>query len=538
MTEVAMAPTAAEIDRWVAEKVWRTDNLLHVLDAHASAHGDRLAVADQHRRLSYREFADRTAALAAWLVGLGLPAGAVVAVQSPSNATIPLMHFACDRADLTFLPLSDAWREREIGHLLERSGARVVVVPPDRDDVRYSAMIAGLRADLPALEVVASFGPGASVDLDEVMLRPARHRGTGLATQSLPRMCMVTSGTSGFPKISLYSDDNLWFFLSVYRETLGVGEQPEVFAGIAPANTGSTGYLFPVLTPLLFGSSSVMLEHWNPVAALDLLAEEGASVAVAVPTQLIKMLDVAKRRGMRLPALRVLSNAGAPMPPDVAAEIDATLGQVLPMYGATDGGVPTMTTVDDPPGKRHRSVGRPLPHTELRIGEGAGSEVGEIHWRNPIKSYGYLNDAAQTAAAFTPEGLYRSGDLGRVDEDGYLHVVGRVKDLIIRGGQNISPREIEDVVVEMAEVLEVAALGVPDPVYGERVCLCVVPTGPLTLDRVAAHLRTRGLAEFMVPERFEVFDEFPTNSGGKVSKVDLRALVLARAAPNPEEAVR
>ncbi|WP_345412965.1 class I adenylate-forming enzyme family protein [Pseudonocardia xishanensis] len=534
-----MAPTQAEIDRWVAEKVWRTDSLLHALDAHAAADGDRLAVADQHRRLSYREFADRTAALAAWLVGLELPAGSVVAVQSPSNAHIPLMHFACNRADLTFLPLSDAWREREIGHLLRRSEARVVVIPPDRDDVGYSGMIAGMRAELPDVDVVASFGSGAAVDLDEVMLRPERHWGTGLASQSLPRMCMVTSGTSGFPKISLYSDDNLWFFLSAYRQTLGA-DGPEVFAGIAPANTGSTGYIFPVLTPLLFGSSCVMLEHWNPVAALELLADEAVAVAVAVPTQLIKMLDIAKRRRVDLPALRVLSNAGAPMPPEVAAEIDSALGcAVLPMYGATDGGVPTMTTVADPPEKRYRSVGRPLPHTELRIGDGDESQVGEIRWRNPIKTYGYLNDDEQTSAAFTSAGLYRSGDLGRVDEDGYLHIVGRAKDLIIRGGQNISPREIEDVVVEMAEVLEAAALGVPDAIYGERVCLCVVPTaeGP-TLEQVAAHLRARGLAEFMVPERFEVFDEFPSNSGGKVSKADLRALVLARAANRPEGAVR
>ncbi|MFD2421884.1 class I adenylate-forming enzyme family protein [Amycolatopsis pigmentata] len=513
------AVTDAEIRELTDSGVWRSEKLYHVLDENAARHGDRLAVADGHRRLTYRQFADATQLLAGWLSGLGLPPGSVVAVQSRSSALIPLMHFACDRADLTFLPLSDAWRSREIGHLLKKSAARVFISPPDSEHFSYSGMMAELRGELPDLDVVA-----VSTSLDEIVAGSTPIRGSHQASPNEPRMCMVTSGTSGLPKISLYTDNNLWYFLTTYVRTLEQ-DGPEVFVNLAPANTGSTGYLFPILTPLLFGSTSVMLEHWNPVVALDLMEREKVAVAVAVPTQVIKLLDVAKNRRIDLSTLRGVTTAGAPLAPEVAAEVERAFGcKILPMYGATDGGVPAFTTVSDPAEKRYVSVGKIIPNTEFRL-----SAEGEVQWRNPIKTLGYFNDDTQTEAAFTPDGLYRSGDLGKLDEDGYLRIVGRAKDLIIRGGQNISPREIEDVVVGMEDIAEAAVVGIPDAVYGERVCLCVVPKEPgLPLDRVAGYLRDRGLPEFMIPERMVEFPEFPVNSGGKVSKVDLRASVLER----------
>ncbi|TMU98144.1 MULTISPECIES: class I adenylate-forming enzyme family protein [unclassified Streptomyces] len=527
--------TDAEIQKLTTSGIWRTENLFQVLDENAARHGERLAVADAHRRLTYREFAEQTQLLAGWLSGLRLARGSVVAVQTRSSTLIPLMHFACDRADLTFLPLSDAWRSREVGHLLRQSRARVFIVPPDTKDFSYAEMISELRGDLPELEVVASAEEGSTgISVEEIVSRSSQFRGSPLASPNEPRMCMVTSGTSGLPKISLYTDNNLWYFLSTYVRTLE-STGTEVFANLAPANTGSTGYLFPVLTPLLFGSTCVMLEHWNPITALELLEREKVNVAVAVPTQVIKLLDVARDRQVDLSPLRAITTAGAPLPPEVAEEAERALGcRILPMYGATDGGVPAFTTVSDPAEKRYSTVGKIIPHTQFRIATADGSvaeggSAGEVQWRNPIKTLGYLNDDSQTQAAFTPDGLYRSGDLGKLDDEGYLRIVGRAKDLIIRGGQNVSPREIEDIVVGMEEVVEAAVLGLSDPVYGERVCLCVVPKGPgLTLERVAAYLQERGLPKFMIPEHFMEFSEFPLNSGGKVSKGDLRTLVLER----------
>lgn len=527
--------TADEVERLVHSGVWRSASLFHVLDENALRFPDRLAVADQHRRYTYGAFAAATRVLARWLIDLDLPRGAVVALQTTSSALIPLVHFGCDRADLTFLPMSDAWREREVGHLLARSRAQVYIGSADTDEISFTGMVEKLRPALPDLRVVIAL-EGGERSIDDILRTGDEHPGLASATPNDARMCMVTSGTSGLPKISLYTDNNLWFFMSTYIDTLHM-DGPEVFANLAPASTGSTGYLFPVLAPLLFGSSCVMLEHWNPVRALELLGRERVTVAVAVPTQIIKMLDVVRTAPVELPCLRAITQAGAPLPPDVASRVDETFGcRVMPLYGATDGGVPSMTTSEDPADKRHHTVGRIVPQTELRIVDEDGKTTaagvpGEVQWRNPMKTLGYLNDDEQTAGAFTADGLYRSGDLGVLDDEGYLRIVGRAKDVIIRGGQNISPREIEDVVVELDTVVEAAAIGLPDPVYGERVCLCVVPAdgSVVTLESVGAHLRHRGLSAFMIPERLELFDQLPSNSGGKTSKPELRTLVTLRA---------
>ena len=155
-------------------------------------------------------------------------------------------------------------------------------------------------------------------------------------------------------------------------------------------------------------------------------------------------------------------------------------------------------------------------------------------WRNPTKSFGYLNDPERTDAMYWDDGYYRSGDLGVVDEEGYLRIVGRAKDVIIRGGQNISPREVEEHIAAEPSVAEVALVGIPDPVYGERACACVVlrPGASLDLDGLVGFLTGREVATHKLPERLELFDELPKSAGAKVSKVELRALVVARLGPS------
>jgi non-ribosomal peptide synthetase component E (peptide arylation enzyme) len=295
--------------------------------------------------------------------------------------------------------------------------------------------------------------------------------------------------------------------------------------------------VFPVLAPLLHGASSVLVEHWSAPLALELLQREAATLATAVPTQLIKMLQDPALAEHDYTSLRVFNNAGAPLAPQAAMEVERVFGcTIQTVYGASDGGVPVMTRVSDPPEKRFTTVGRTLPATELRIAAPdmaalPPGEVGEVLWRNPTKTFGYLNDAERTDSMFWDDGFYRSGDLGVVDEDGYLRIVGRAKDVIIRGGQNLSPREIEEVIATEPNVSEVAVVGIPDPVYGERACACVVlrAGGSLSLDGLSRFLAAHDLVKYKWPERLELFTELPKSAGAKVSKVELRAAVLARA---------
>ena len=198
--------------------------------------------------------------------------------------------------------------------------------------------------------------------------------------------------------------------------------------------------------------------------------------------------------------------------------------------------MPTLTFVDDDDAHRLGSVGRVLPHSECRLVDEQmqdvqAGEAGEVIWRNPTKSFGYLNNPEQDEQMWWGDGWYRSGDLGIFDADGYLHIVGRRRDMIIRGGLNVSPREIEDYARKHPAVSDVAVVGYADPVYGERIAACIVlnPGRELTLAELDRFLRDEGLGSHKVPDRLELFDDFPRNSGAKISKLDLRDELIARS---------
>jgi acyl-CoA synthetase (AMP-forming)/AMP-acid ligase II len=338
--------------------------------------------------------------------------------------------------------------------------------------------------------------------------------------------------------MSQWTDNNLSFLLRDYAGAVGMGPG-DVAAAIAPANTGATGYLFPVLAPLLCGAGAVLLEDWEPAAALDLLEAERATHAAAIPTQLVRMLQDPRIGARDFSAVRVITSAGAPLTPDTAQQTEETFGcAVTTVYGSTDGGVITVTRTTDPVAKRRTTVGRPIPGGEVVLRDPLGDPVpdgtaGEVTWRTPTKSFGYLNDDERTGAMFRGDGWFHSGDLGSLDEDRYLSITGRSKDLIIRGGQNISPLEIEQIVARHGAVSEVAVVGIPDPVFGERTCACVVlrpGVAGLALDELTGYMQAQEIAPYKLPERLEIFAELPRTAGGKLSKVTLRSEVVERMA--------
>jgi non-ribosomal peptide synthetase component E (peptide arylation enzyme) len=523
------------IERYGQAGIWQDQPLYRVVDEIARRTPDVIAVADQHEQLSYAELVRRSRNLAAWLLAQGLAPGAPVAVQCGNRTALAVTHLACDRADLVFVPLSSAWRKTEMAHLLGVSRAEVLVVSAPLKGFDYLATVAQLRFSLPHLRLVGGMdGVGGEFDFD-LICREDRPF-TGLPRDpNAPRFVMVTSGTTGLPHMSLWSDNNLWFFMTTFiaatQMTAG-----DVALGLAPASTGGVGYMFPVLAPLLCGATSVLLENWTAQNALDLLESTKATHATAIPTQVLKLLNEPSIGGRDFSSLRTFTNAGAAMPPEAGRQMERVFGCIQHVcYGATDGGSLAMLRYDDPPQKRYTTVGRVFEFNELRLVDAAMNDVapgavGEIAWRTPTKSFGYLNEPERTEAAFSEDGWYRSGDLGTLDDENYLSIVGRVKDLVIRGGQNISPRELEDLIIGLPEVADVAVIGMPDEVFGERVCACLVlrPGAELASLELATKLRERNVATFKLPERIEIFDDLPKSAGGKVSKVELRAMVAKR----------
>lgn len=524
--------TPALVEEYYRDGAWQHRKLYEIVDEIAERRPDAVAVADQHERLTYRDLVERSNALARWLLEKDLADGEAVAIQSGNQTMLAVGHLACGRVGATFVPLATSWRQTEIAHLLRTSKAPVVVVPGPERGIDFLGIVDDVRADLPDLRVVAiSEGDANRADVVNIEARLAEH-GPRVAKHKdpdEPRYVMVTSGTTGVPRMGLWTDNNLWYFMQEYIEAVHLTED-DIAVGLAPAGTGATGYVFAVLAPMLVGATSVLLEHWEPRAALDLIESERATTVTAVPTQSIKLLQDETIEGRDFSAVRAFTNAGAALPAETAAELDRVFScRVNQCYGATDGGVPVMTSIDDPDEKRYTTVGRPLKKAQIRLIDPDQVEVGpggsgEITWRAATKTPGYFNDPERDAAMFFGDGWYTSGDLGEFDDDGYLHIVGRSKDLIIRGGQNISPRELEDYLIGMAGVSEVAVVGVPDPVLGERTCAVIVPRpgAEVTLEGVVAFLVDQQVAKYKLPEQLELRDDLPRGAGGKVTKNALR----------------
>lgn len=546
-TTIPTLHDAADAARFRRLRYWRDRLLVDYLDDAARRTPDKPALIDNRGTLTYRALARRTRNLAASLLKRGVGAGDVVAVQAPNWAELPTAHFALDRIGAVFLPVHDGFRGEELTQILGRAQARAVIAPADYRGVSHRGLYDAVAGDLPALglRIVLRATPRADEIAFDALCAEEGWRQTdpGCLARArpdaqAPLQVLVSSGTTAHAKCSLFSDNNMTFkLIEQYGRCATHLGAADIAAAIAPAGTGATGYNYPIVAALLHGATAVLLERWDgrrPEEAMRLIAAHRCTWAVLIPTQLVKMIRSPALAAHDLSCLRFVSVAGAKLADADAEAAEKSLGcPVQTIYGATDAGVPTMTHVDDPPAKR-RTAGRVLPGEELRIVRDDASaapagEVGEVLWRGANASYGYLNPTVEMNAAWDRDGWFHSGDLGVLDDAGYLTIVGRKKDMIIRGGRNISPQQIEHVLLAHPKVVEAAVLSVPDDVLGELIGAVVIPSaaGAPTLAELAAFVLHRGLATWCQPERLLLVEDFPRNAGGKTDK---RALAAALAA--------
>ena len=504
-----MTPTvdADDAAAYRAAGWWGDETVATRVAHHRAEQPAATAFVDADSRLTWEEYDARSAALAAALVDDGVEPGDRVAVRLPDTAVVHVAFLACEKVGATVVGIGARAGAREVHHLLERTGATAMVT---LDDVQR-------------LELV-----------DDVSATGGRVAGRALGPDDV-FMLNSTSGTTGLPKVVVHTQ-NRWFYFHQLAVEAGRLTGDDVFVSLIPAPFGF-GLWTAHFTPTMLGAPCGLLAHFTPVGALDLIERERATVLCCVSTQFLMLLEEPSFRARDLSSLRCMFTGGEAVPYERAAAFeDATGAAVLQFYGSNETGALSRTTLDDDREHRLRTAGRVIPDMRVRLYDDAGrrdvtgSGLGRPAARGPATCLGYLDDQDANRALFTDDGWILMGDVVEVDADGYLRVIGRTSDFIIRGGKNISAPAVEQEVVTHPAVALVAVVGMPDSIFGERVCAYVeVREGTtLSLEELVAHLAQRGVSKEWFPERLVVVDELPRSSGGKVAKGELRADIRNR----------
>lgn len=535
---IASLLTEEMVTRYTAAGYWGSMTLADHLDHHAAYTPDREAVVDARRRVTFAELKQATERVALAMLAMGIRPGDRVGLQTPNWIEYFYVRLACARMGAVPVPLIFSVREHEIETALTDSRATAFFFCTDFHGFDYVTMAERLRARLPGVRHWVSMA-GRRVEgmacLEDMLADPIETRhAPGYLLGFHPGandidILMSTSGSTGKPKLVLRTP-NVFLTLGHHIVERARLARDDVVLAVAPINQG-TGYSVAMVAALIAGCRNVLLDRFEPDAALELIERERVTVAVGVPTHMIKMMNSSRIGAVDLASLRLFYHAGAPLAPQAAAEFARKCGcRLMEAYGALDGGTPVHTLYDDPEDKVFGTVGKVTAGMELRIVADDGAvlppgESGEVVYRGPNCAVGLFEDPNH---AFDAEGWFHSGDLGMLDAEGYLRIVGRKKNVIIRGGQNISPREVEDELIAHPKIEDVAVVKMPDPVMGEKACAFVVPRRGerVTVEDCLQFLTGRSFAKYKVPERVENLAEFPLLPNGKVDRKQLEADIL------------
>jgi 2,3-dihydroxybenzoate-AMP ligase len=531
--------------RYVSKGYWRGLTLGQWMWEQADRYGDRVAIVDGDVSVSYRELAEHADALADNLLDLGLHDGDNILVQLPNSWEFVALFLACQRIGVAPVLALLAHREHELAYLAELADVRAIVVPDQWQGFDHQQLAVDLAHDRPRSCPVLVLGDEVrdlNVDVRSLLERwqdPARLRSRLDAHLPDPgdiALFLLSGGTTGTPKIITRTHQDYEY--NARRS----GEICEFDENTVYLVTLPMGHNFPLGSPGILGALShggraVMLRTPKPEAAFPVIERERVTVTSLVPAIAQRWVEAAASTERDLSSLELVQVGGSVMDPAFAVRIGPALGATLQqVYGMAEG-LLNYTRPDDDPKVIARTQGRPIcPDDEIRIVDEQGEQVpfggtGELLTRGPYTPRGYFRAPEHNARAFTPDGWYRSGDLVRWEPTGNFVVEGRVKDLINRGGEKISAPEVEAVVDTLPQVRRSSAIALPDPEYGELVCVCVVLHSgqQLSLEDIRATFAAQGVAKFKFPEQLEIMSDFPLTAVGKVDKKALRAEVLGRA---------
>jgi non-ribosomal peptide synthetase component E (peptide arylation enzyme) len=528
------------IARYQKSGHWGSETFYSMLAARASAHPDRVAIVDRGRRVTYADLKTRVDRVSAGFAALGIGSGDVVTIQLPNWAEFAYVFFALERLGAVANQIGPDFRSREVDYILRFSESRAFVCPASFKGFDYVKMIGELRPGLPDLRAVCVLGGPAAgggtsglVSLDALVENAAAvpPPSAGQGANDVMRMAF-TSGTTGNPKGVIHSHNTTLSTCRTLNRDMRVTAD-EIFLIYLPLGL-NWGYL-TLVQAVMAGARAVLLDQFSARAALELIQRERVTYIPTAPASIIAMLNDRDLGRFDLASLRVIITGGASCPIETIREFRARMhGHLIELYGMLETGFHTYTRLDDDPEGVTGTVGSVSSGLGLRLIDEAGRDVaegaeGEIAASGPSVHLGYHKNPAANAELFTSDGWFRTGDLGQFDGAGNLKIVGRLKEMINRGGKKFFPREIEEILYTHPKILHAAIVGVPDPRLGERNCLCVIPRPgqTLTLDEAVGYLRD-GVATYKLPETLEVFDELPFTPTGKIQRHVLVRRVLER----------
>ncbi|KWR77163.1 cyclohexanecarboxylate-CoA ligase [Cupriavidus sp. IDO] len=524
----------------VAAGFWHDRTINDCLDACVAASPEKLALtalrveSGTTERFTYRELATLADRVAVGLARLGVRRQDVVSCQLPNWWQVSVLYLACARIGAVLNPLMPIFRERELSFMLAHARSKVAIVPARFRGFDHAQMLYGLRAALPDLAgIVVVDGEGedsfetllsgpaweTAPDAQDILMR--NRPGPDDITQLI-----YTSGTTGEPKGVMHSANTLMANIVPYAERLQLGADDVVLMASPMAH--QTGFMYGLMVPVLLGATAVLQDVWEPARAVSVIRAEGVTFTMGSTPFLADLARTVAETVMPVPSLRTFLCAGAPIPGALVERARDALGaKIVSAWGMTENGAVTTTRLDDSDERSFTTDGCPLPGVEIKVVDDADAPappgvIGRLLVRSCSNFGGYLKRPHLNDT--DADGWFDTGDLARLDEQGYLHIAGRSKDVIIRGGENIPVVEIETLLYQHPAVAQVAIVAYPDERLGERACAFVVPRPGQAFDMAAMadYLKGQKVAMQYIPERLIVQDALPATPSGKIQKFRLR----------------
>ena len=519
--------------------LWGDASLADYWQQTARAMPDKIAVVDNHgASYTYSALDHAASCLANWMLAKGIESGDRIAFQLPGWCEFTVIYLACLKIGAVSVPLLPSWREAELVWVLNKCQAKMFFAPTLFKQTRPVDLILPLQNQLPQLQQIVGVDKLApatsSLSLSQIIADNTSLT-TAITTHGDELAAVLfTSGTEGLPKGVMLTHNNILASERAYCARLNLTWQ-DVFMMPAPLGH-ATGFLHGVTAPFLIGARSVLLDIFTPDACLALREQQRCTCMLGATPFVYDLLNVLEKQPADLSALRFFLCGGTTIPKKVARECQQRGIKLLSVYGSTESSPHAVVNLDDPLSRFMHTDGYAAAGVEIKVVDDARKTLppgceGEEASRGPNVFMGYFDEPELTARALDEEGWYYSGDLCRMDEAGYIKITGRKKDIIVRGGENISSREVEDILLQHPKIHDACVVAMSDERLGERSCAYVVLKAPhhsLSLEEVVAFFSRKRVAKYKYPEHIVVIEKLPRTTSGKIQKFLLRKDIMRR----------